>query len=166
MDNLTHALTYISQRNLSPDFRLPPPPPACMHTVSIHLPTFLGLLGGFQVYMAQAHMQTAIIPAPPGILSVSARIPRLLSEKDFSLSENGQCRTMYKRHTNCLHADFRSLANRQFAGIQRKTSKTNRSRGLASDARPSPQKACKLHKVVRKCSENITETRLNDRAHT
>ncbi len=70
------------------------------------------------------------------ILSVSTRKLCLLSEKYFSLSENGQCRTIHKRKANNRPANCRSLANRQSAGIQREMIKTNRGRGLESNARP------------------------------
>ena len=136
---LSHAINLGSQRIPSSDFRLrrpteggtPPPYLYCVYTLA----DLSGQHGVFQDAMAPARMQTKIIPTTPGILSVSARKLCLLSEKNFSLSDNGQCRTMRKRKANNRFANCCSLANRQSTGIQRKMIRTNRGGGLESNAR-------------------------------
>ena len=95
-----------------------------------------GRLGYLQDSMAPARMQTRIIPTAPGVLSVSAEKLCHLSEKNFSLSDNGQCRTMRKRKANNRPANCWPLANRHSAGIQRIMIRTNRGGKLESNARP------------------------------
>ncbi len=68
----------------------------CVYTLA----DLSGQLRYFQGSMTPARMQTKIIPTALCLLSVSARKLCLLSEKHFSLSENGQCRTIHKRKAN------------------------------------------------------------------
>ena len=128
--SLSHALILGSQRIPPSNFRLPQPYLYAVYTL-VDLPDRLGY---FQDSMAPARMQTQIIPTAPGVLAVSARKLCLLSEKNLSMSDNGQCRTIYKRKDNNRPADCCSLANRHSAGIQRKMIGTNRGRGLESNA--------------------------------
>ena len=141
------------QSRLSADsvLEFPPSPPLRPYLHCVYAHTDLpGRLGDFQDSMVPARMQTRIIPTAPSLLSVSARKLCLLSEKNFSLSDNGQCRTIHKRKANNRFANCCSLANRHSAGIQRKMIRTNRGRGLESNARPLiPDKPCRGDKVGR-----------------
>ncbi len=91
-------------------------PPPAMYLYGIYtLADFPSQLGHFQDSLPLARMQTKIIPAAPCPLSIPAGILCPLSEKTFSLSDNGQSRTMRKRIANNCPANCCALASRQLA---------------------------------------------------
>ena len=107
----------------------PPPPPRvsilCLYTCRFTAPAGLSSRR-FPASRQANHNHTGRARH----FSLSARNPCLMSEKSFSLSDNGQCRTMRKRKANRRPAIGCAPANRHCADTQRKMSKNHRGRRL------------------------------------